>query len=203
MFNNPLINLEEDTNKLPSVNQVEKAFGIEKEVPKTETVKVNPIPEQVVADMAGTSNYEETIEKALSKDEERKRALAEKILNTKQKPSDASKAIHSIINRLQKLRSGGEATAEIITPNRDTNTKNTLSSDLDVANAKELNKQAILQNIGVRGKSYKQAMEEPDSSVYETAKALTKNHPKEAKKLKMSLMKATFLWMIGLTFLIQ
>lgn len=184
MFNNSFINLEEDTNKLPSVNQVEKAFGIEKEVPKTETVKVNPIPEQVVADMAGTSNYEETIEKALSKDEERKRALAEKILNTKQKPSDASKAIHSIINRLQKLRSGGEATAEIITPNRDTNTKKTLSSDLDVANAKELNNQAILQNIGIRGKSYKQAMEEPDSSAYETAKALTKNHPKEAKKLK-------------------
>ena len=176
--------VEETSDQMPSAEDVQQAFGMRKETPKNNLVKVNPMPEQIVSEMAGTSNYEETIQKAISKDENKKRQLAEKVLSTKQKPADAHATIKSIIHRLHKIRSNGEATAEIIGPQDNKNTKKTLASDLDTASAKELNNQAILQNIGVSGKSYKQAMEDPDPTAYETAKILTKNHPKEAKKLK-------------------
>ena len=116
--------VEETSDQMPSAEDVQQAFGMRKETPKNNLVKVNPMPEQIVSEMAGTSNYEETIQKAISKDENKKRQLAEKVLSTTQKPADAHATIKSIIHRLHKIRSNGEATAEIIGPQDNKNTKN-------------------------------------------------------------------------------
>ena len=153
------------------------------------------MPEVLIADMANTTSYDRVKLKNEDRQNERRRQAIQQFIGTsKQKPSDARIALEKTLKYSDYVSSIGESVANTIIPAKNKKVKEALATDINVAIGSSLNSKAIVKNIGKEGLSYKQAMETPESNALLAAQALTKNHPKEAKKLATEWDPDTFSW---------